>query len=129
MQRAGTLFGKISQARQELTTEELAKSAWPAAVGKKIAARTRASGMVRSTLIVEVEDLLWKRNLFLLHGQILRSLEKVIGKGIVGDIRFRVGGLESRQPQREQRIDPEAGAIEDPILRRLYVASRKNSAR
>lgn len=127
MERAGPLLGKISHVRREVTTEELARSAWPTAVGKKIAARTTVAGMVRSTLIVEVEDPLWKRNLFLLHGQILKAVQRVLGPGIVDDIRFRVGTVPKREPQREEVRDPESAGIEDPILRRLYADSRKQA--
>lgn len=130
MERAGPLLGKIKQIRRDVTPDELARSAWPVAVGKKIAARTTVAGMVRSTLVVEVEDPLWKRNLFLLRGQILSAVQRALGPGIVEDIRFRVGNVERREPQREERArDPETAAIEDPVLRRLYAVSKKNATR
>ena len=43
MERAGQVLGKLKLAKQGVSDEELARSAWPAAVGKKIALRTRAS--------------------------------------------------------------------------------------
>lgn len=128
MERAGPLLAKITEVRRDVTPEQLVRSAWPLAVGKKIAARTVVAGMVRSTLIVEVEDSLWKRNLFLLHDQILKAVHRAVGPGIVGDIRFRVGSVERREPKREEKLrDSDSAGIEDPILRRVYIGARKKN--
>jgi hypothetical protein len=89
--------------------------------------------MVRTRLIVEVEDKTWQRQLFALSGQILRNIEKSIGPGAVEDLEFRVMPRK-REPQREVRSAApllgeadEADAIADPVLRGLYRASRKRA--
>ena len=107
--------------------EELARAAWAAAVGKKIAAHAHAARMVRTSLIVEVEDEVWRLQLYTLRGQILANLVKQIGEWHVQDLEFRVVPPR-RQPQRAVsvagRIADEAERISDPGLRRIYRAAR-----
>src|SRR5215471_2594813 len=68
MERASSLVRKLSASM--ITSEELALAAWPDAVGKRIAAHTRAAKLVRTRLVVEVEDAVWQRQLFSLSRQI-----------------------------------------------------------
>jgi predicted nucleic acid-binding Zn ribbon protein len=109
--------------------ERIACGAWKRAVGKKVALRTRALKLVRNTLVVEVEDELWRRNLWSLRHQILRNLEKAIGPEIVTDIELRI--MPPRMgPQRatEERLvlEPDdAEGIADPGLRRIYKSARQ----
>jgi predicted nucleic acid-binding Zn ribbon protein len=143
MERASKLIQQLRLPGDTISAEELARAAWPGSVGKKIAEHTRAARMVRTRLIVEVEDRIWQRQLFSLEKQILRNLEKEIGAGIVGEIEFRiVPGMEApsgragqavtRMPvQRAEhavpRIADEAETIQDPVLRRIYKASRQRA--
>ena len=92
MERAGQVLGKLKLAKQGLTDEELARSAWPPAVGKKIALRTRVVGLVRTRLVIEVEDAVWQRQLWTLQGQILQGIEKVLGRQVVTGLEFRLIG-------------------------------------
>jgi hypothetical protein len=131
MERASRLISRLPLPAQSITPEELALAAWPQAVGKTIAAHTRAAKMVRKRLVVEVEDATWQRQLFGLTPQILRNLEKALGPGITEEVEFRVIPRR-REPQLATRAVPsapadEADAIEDPILRVLYRASRKRA--
>jgi|SRR5215469_534966 len=138
MERASKLIGGLRLPEEAITAEELACAAWANAVGKKIAEHTRAARMVRTRLIVEVEDHIWQRQLFSLSKQILRNLEKQIGAGIVEDLEFRVGfkkppGRELLRvpPQRASYAVPgspdEADLIDDPVLRGIYKASRQKA--
>jgi len=132
MERAGRLFGRLKLPGDIVSTDDLARASWPAAVGKKIAAHSVAVGLVRSRLVVEVEDIVWQRQLNALRGQILRNIHRAVGAGIVDDIEFRPMG-ERRAPQRAETVrslpaaGDEAGAIADPVLRRVYIASRKKA--
>ena len=133
MERASRLIRALRLPADTLNLEELACAAWSAAVGRRIALRTRAVRMVRTRLIVEVEDAVWRRQLFALSGQILRNLEKSIGPGTVEDLEFRVAPRK-REPQRETRaaavpgqLADEADAIFDPVLRGLYRSSKKRA--
>jgi hypothetical protein len=73
MERASRLFGKLTAGGGPIDIDDLARAAWPLAVGKKVAARTRPARMVRTRMIVEVEDPIWKKQLFALSGQILKT--------------------------------------------------------
>ena len=59
------------------------------AVGKKIAQRTRPTNLVRGTLVVEVEDFVWQRQLNTLRHFLLRNLHKELGEPLVTEIDFR----------------------------------------
>jgi len=131
MERASTLIRGLKLPGGTLSSEELACAAWPQAVGRKIAAHTRAARMVRDRLIVEVEDCTWQRQLFALSRHILGNLERALGSRLVEDIEFRIVPRR-REPQRAAQSAParcgdEAEAIADPVLRSIYRASRKKA--
>lgn len=141
MERASKLIRGLGLPGDTMSAEELACAVWPEAVGKKIAAHTRAARMVRSRLVVEVEDSTWQRQLFALTPHVLRNLEKNLGAGLVEDLEFRVVPRR-REPQRADRSMPqlfarqadsqpalwdEADGIADPVLRGIYRASRKKA--
>jgi predicted nucleic acid-binding Zn ribbon protein len=130
MEPASKLIRKL-RLSDVLSAEELACAAWPQAVGKRVAAHTRASRMVRTRLIVEVEDHIWQRQLFALTPHILGNLEKSVGGGLVEDLEFRIVPRR-RDPQRAAQAVPalfpdEADGIADPVLRDIYKASRKKA--
>lgn len=128
MERAGKSFSKMN-----ISTDEVARAAWPAAVGKRLAARTKAVSLVRGSLIVEVEDAVWRKQLFYLRIPILEKLASVIGAGIISDVEFRVVPPR-RPPQPAQQLHAtkpsldEADAIEDPVMRIVYKQSRKKAS-
>lgn len=128
MERASRIIGNLNHSESAISAEQIACTAWPAAVGKKIAIHARPVKLVRSNLIVEVEDVLWQRNLFGLSRFILGNLERTIGKGIVEDIEFRVMPRR-REPRRAQSSVPDdnddADRIQDPVLRNIYKAARR----
>jgi len=129
MERASRLIGKLTSGGSPLDADDLARAAWPLAVGKFVAARTRAARMVRTRLIVEVEDLIWKKQLLTLSRQILTNLERHLGPGVVDDLEFRVMPPR-RDPQRAQMAQPapdEADEIADPFLRNIYKCARRRA--
>ena len=86
---------------------------------------------MRTRLVIEVEDLTWRRQLFALSGQILRNLDRYLGKGLVEDLEFRIVPRK-REPRRASLPQPallsdEANEIADPLLRSIYRASRKKA--
>jgi hypothetical protein len=127
MERAASLLARLQS--KNLPVEDLARAAWPQAAGKRLAARTRAIGLVRQTLVIEVEDAVWRQQLNTLRNQLLANVTRVLGPGVVESIEFRVG-MERRPPHREEtRAAPaapsdEADRIADPVLRRIYKQSR-----
>ncbi len=118
----------VAQWGDVISTERVACAAWKKAVGKRLANRTNAVKLVRERLVIEVEDEVWRNNLYSLRPQILRNLAAALGPGIVEDISFEV--MPRRiEPQRETRLtapEIEAGLdIEDPGMRRIYRTSRR----
>jgi hypothetical protein len=128
MERAGRLIGKLKLCA---TPEDLARAAWPVAVGKRIAAHSAAVRLDGPCLVVEVEDAVWQGHLTALEGQIVKRMEEVLGSALVGRLAFWPM-LPRRMPQREERVArraDEADDIADPEMRRLYrVARRKATA-
>jgi hypothetical protein len=133
MERAGRIITKWKLCADCVEPSELARAAWPAAVGKTISAHSAATALVRGRLVVEVEDQIWYKQLAGLRRQILVSLEKVLGEAVVTEIEFRLA-IPRIQPKREERRLPlidgrpdEADGIESPALRRLYKLARKRA--
>jgi predicted nucleic acid-binding Zn ribbon protein len=126
MERAGRLFGKSNLMSKVADPETRARAAWPVAVGKKVAQYTRATTLVRSTLVVEVGDNVWQYQLATLRQQVLKNLAKELGEGLVTDIDFRPMPPRRQPPQRAETARP-AGpdSIEDPVLAMLYDRSRR----
>jgi len=126
MERVSRLLGKMKIPRETYCAEELARAAWTLAVGKKIAAHAHAGKMVRTSLIVEVEDEVWRMQLYGLRFQILSNLAKQIGEGHVQDLEFRVVPMRlgpQRAASAASGLKDEADRIADPGLRRLYRAA------
>lgn len=137
MERAAHFIQKNKLSKKVFSGEDLTRAIWPAAVGKAIAAHTSRLTLVRTTLVVEVEDAIWQRQLFTLRGQILDRLRKVTGSTeLVQDLEFRIA-LARRQPQRAesresiapQTAEPydEADSIQDAVLKKVYRLSRKKA--
>jgi len=132
MERASKLIRGLRLPSDTMSAEELACSAWPEAVGTKIAGHTRAVRTVRTRLVVEVEDKTWQRQLFALTPFILCNLQKQLGSGVVDELDFRIVPRR-RDPQRAVVAfrapleTDDADAIADPVLRGLYKASRKKA--
>ena len=90
MERASRLIGKLKFPGDSVSTEELVCAAWSAAVGKRIAKHARAERLVRTKLIVGVDDAIWGRQLFAMSRMILSKLAESLGEGLVDDLEFRV---------------------------------------
>jgi hypothetical protein len=128
MERAARLINNSKLSKKVFSEEDLARAVWPAAVGKAIAAHTSRLTLVRHTLVVEVEDAIWQKQLFTLRGQILERLRRVTASDVVQEVEFRIA-VKRRQPQRaETRESPqtydEADCIQDAVLKKVYRLSR-----
>lgn len=132
MERAIKLLGESKLAGQCISEERLAIAAWERAVGKKIAAYTKPVSLVRSHLVVNVDDDVWRQQLYPMRHQIVDRLARVLGRPVVATLEFKVG-TKRRAPGREtypvRNADTadEASSIPDPILSRLYRASRTSA--
>ena len=132
MERAGRILSRLRSASGTLTATQLAASAWPAAVGYRLASRTRVTFFEKGRMIVEAEDSLWQKNLAALSPQILGNLRSLLMEAAPHSIEFRVGARR-RPPQREeppQGTGLFAGApsgIADPSLDYIYRLSRRKA--
>ena len=137
MEHAARLLKNKKLSREILNEEDIARAVWPAAVGKAIAAHTSRLKLVRSTLVVEVEDAIWQKQLHTLTGQILNRLRKATGSDNILQIEFRIG-IPRRKPQRAESHntsasqppafrDDDAELIQDAVLKKIYRLSRKKA--
>jgi predicted nucleic acid-binding Zn ribbon protein len=123
MERAGRLIGKMKLSPDLVDPETRARAAWAVAAGKKIAEHTRATTLVRGSLIVEVEDHVWQRQLNSLRHFLLRNLREILGDQTVTEIDFRP--MPRRiAPQKAATARPVDG-IGDPVMGMLYRESKK----
>jgi hypothetical protein len=127
MERVTRLLAKLKS--DSLPLEDLTREVWPLAVGKIIAGHSQYAGLVRRTLVIEVEDAIWRKQLTAITPDILRKLASLIGPHLVTDLEFRVAPLRMR-PRKERPLPlfdspDEANRIADPIFRRLYTADRR----
>ena len=126
MERAGKTIVKLKSV-PGISAEQLACAAWPEAVGKTVAAHTTATTLVRSRLIVAVEDSTWQRQLFSMRNQIVTCLQKVLGDDLVLEVEFRIG-VRKRPPQVAVSASATgAEAIVDPVFRLIYQQSKKRA--
>ncbi len=123
MERAGRLIGKMKLSPGVADPETRARAAWPAAAGKKIAEHTRATVLVRGALVVEVEDLVWQRQLNALRHFLLRNLREVLGEQTVSDIDFRP--MPRRMAPQRAAVRKQDDGILDPVMGILYRQSKK----
>lgn len=145
MERALRLL-KNKKFSQIITDDEFARAAWPVAVGKAIAAHTSRVRLVRSTLVVEVQDAIWQKQLHTLSKQILERIQKLSGSDAIKDIEFRVG-IPRREAQRAESLaaqsaerrghagaqdggaqPDEADSIQDAVLQKIFRASRNKAS-
>jgi hypothetical protein len=132
MERAGRILSRLRSASGTLTATQLAVSAWPAAVGYRLAARTRVTFFEKGRMIVEAEDALWQKNLAALSPQILANLQKLLLESAPASIEFRVGARR-RPPRREEPVRgtglfaTEPSGIADPSLDYIYRLSRRKA--
>lgn len=137
MERAVRLIKNQKISGDILNDSDIVRAVWPAAVGKSIAAHTRGLNLVRTTLVVEVEDAVWQKQLHSLRCQILNRISKLTGSDQIKDVEFRIA-VPRRQPQRTQSrntglfppgsaSDDESERIQDPVLKKIYRLSRRKA--
>lgn len=116
-----------------VSQQDLACSAWTAAVGKRLSKHAWPKALVRGNLIVEVEDAVWQKQLYHLRFHIMPRLIAILGDGVVRDLEFRVA-TPRRPPQTAQALtnsEPsadEADRIEDSVFRMVYKQARKKAS-
>ncbi len=137
MERASRLVRDKNISRELISEEQVVRAIWPSAVGKAISSHTQPAQIVRGTLIVEVEDAIWQRQLNSLSHQIVARVQKSLGNARIIDVEFRIA-IPRRQPARVDSRQPdtsttsggvpdEANEIRDVTLKKVYQLSRKKA--
>jgi hypothetical protein len=130
MESAGRLIPKMNLPREIDDREARARAAWNRAAGKTIASHTRVLSLVRETLVIEVEDMVWQHQLNTLRHFMIRNLTKVLGEFYIKELDFRPMPRR-RGPQISAAARPttssERNGIEDPVMSLLYEQSRRNA--
>jgi predicted nucleic acid-binding Zn ribbon protein len=119
MERAGRLIAKLKLPPDMADPQARARAAWNLAAGKKIGAHTLAAALVRDTLVVEVEDIIWQRQLASLEHFLLRNLAEALGEPLVKKIDFRPMP-KRRAPHRAETARPSSETVKDPVLDLVY---------
>ena len=70
MDQASRIIAQWNGIADLISHERVACAAWKKAVGKRLATRTNAFKLVRDRLVIEVEDEVWRNNLYSLRPQI-----------------------------------------------------------
>ena len=129
MERASNALAKLKLSAA-ISPDELAKAAWPAAVGERITLHASPKALVRGCLVVEADDAVWQKQLFHLRFQIMAKITELIGSEIVTDLEFRIAGAAPRRPpqsavsHRETLSTDDADRILDPVMRVIYKQAR-----
>lgn len=121
MERAGRILGKLKLPEMS-DPETRARAAWAMAAGKKIAEHTRATMLVRDTLVVEVEDYVWQKNLATLERFLIENLTKAMGEAVVKKLDLRP--MPRRMAPRRAET-ARGGDIQDPVLDLIYRQSKR----
>jgi len=126
MERAGRLIGKLKLSPDVADPETRARAAWAVAAGKKVAEHTRATLLVRDTLVVEVEDYIWQRQLASLEKYLIANLAKILGEPLVRKLDLRPMPRR-RMPQRAEAARPNGERVNDPVLDLVYRQLKHNA--
>jgi hypothetical protein len=134
MERAARVLRKAQQSRSILDDSQAIEAVWPTAVGRSIARHVSRLRLVRTTLVVDVEDVIWQRQLRTLEAQILERIRLLLPDVAIAGLEFRIG-LPRREPQRAPAVfasdkasEDEADRIQDPVLKRVYQISRRKAS-
>ncbi len=73
---------------EERLEENLAFAYWDSVVGKEIATHTEPQKIVKGTVIVKVDNDVWRNELSFFKHEIIQKLNQKIGKKIIQEIKF-----------------------------------------
>lgn len=89
-------------AERGLEEWELVRAYWPDAVGRGIAGHTRPIRLKGATLVVEVDDEVWRAQIEAIRGRIVERLRNELVRSPIREIELRPMLPERRRPQRAQ---------------------------
>jgi predicted nucleic acid-binding Zn ribbon protein len=128
-------------------SEEVAEAAciavWKHAVGEGLSIHAVPVQLQNTTLVLVVEDNIWKKQLAKMRGQFLLRLNSVLGQALVKSIEFRVdpgalaklrrAGERSTKETRDYQVPADllsaAAGIADADLRRAFLGAATSCVR
>jgi predicted nucleic acid-binding Zn ribbon protein len=133
---------KASGASAEVA-EAACIGAWRYSVGEGLSAHAVALQLQGSSLIVAVEDEMWKKQLHQMRGQFMFRLNSVLGQALVKSIEFRIdpkklaaargpeAGITKQQGDYKVPVEllSAAATIEDVGLRRAFLGAATSCVR
>jgi hypothetical protein len=135
---------RASEESQEIA-EAASIAAWKHAVGEGLSIHAVPVQLQNGTLVVAVEDAIWKRQLEQIRGQLLFRLNSVLGQALVKSIELRIDPatlLKSRRAKEDSHsqraylndevpaeILSAAAGIEDVDLRRAFLGAATSCIR
>jgi hypothetical protein len=105
---------------------------WDKALGPTLAGRLKPVAIHHGVLIVAVKDSAWLQELHFIKDDIKKKLNRFLGRGVIQDIRFKIGWWEESTPgaadaisekapplppQIQQEAEEAVQVIKDPVLR------------
>jgi hypothetical protein len=131
-------------ASQEIA-EAACIAAWKHAVGEGLSIHAVPVQLQNGTLVVAVEDAIWKRQLEQMRGQLLFRLNSVLGQPLVKSIELRIDPVTLLKARRSDEASPSqraylndevpaeilsaAAGIEDVDLRRAFLGAATSCIR
>lgn len=105
--------------------------AWNEAVGEQISRNAQPVSVNQGRLVVSVRNSIWLQELGFSRQKLKNKLNRILGKGVIKDISFRIGQIADAEsvekisqapskplsPELEQKINNLLISIEDPELR------------
>ena len=93
-QRIGQILGEVIRdlGLTKRLSEQRAVVDWPNVVGARVAGHSRALRVDGGMLFVQVDSSVWAQELSLMKRRILRELNARIGKDVIENVHFVVGG-------------------------------------
>ena len=67
---------------------ELLRELWPALVGEMLGRATSVTAILGTTLVLNVPDLIWRKELIRMKGQLLRKINEPWENGRITEIAF-----------------------------------------
>ncbi len=125
--------------------EQAVFAKWAEAVGEPFCDQVRPVFVAQGRLVVAVRDSAWMQEMQFVKDDLKKKLNRALGKGVIREIRFKIGNWEEVRPARSQPepeiaappLSPEvvaaaeaaAGVIKDKRLREQVLRTLLASAR
>ncbi|HUT55693.1 MAG TPA: DUF721 domain-containing protein [bacterium] len=101
-----------------LSREQRVFLVWDEALGSTLARTTRPAAVHHGSLIVAVKNSAWLQELQFMKPEIIKKLNRVLGKGVIREVRFKIGSWPDEAPpgKAEEQGGEEGPAELDPAV-------------